>query len=131
MRSHRFFLPMLFLTGLLFSCGDSDNKTTDTTDPTDTAPPTDTGLPVDTAVDAPVLTSSHTGWLDPCCLSCHVEDSHNSGMAPYQCTTCHGTNGATDGHNGATPCSTCHGEPHSGCSGDFPDPDACQSCHPG
>ncbi len=82
----------------------------------------------DSGTDGGGLTSTHTGWKDPACWDCHVEDSHNAGLDPYGCTGCHGTNGARRGHTDATPCSQCHGHPH-GDDG-FPDPTSCQTCHP-
>jgi hypothetical protein len=87
-------------------------------DPTDSDPGTSGG----------VLTSGHPGWQDPSCWSCHGEDAHNSGLDPYGCVTCHGSNGAPSGHTDASPCSGCHGAPH-GAEG-FPDPESCQRCHP-
>ncbi len=74
------------------------------------------------------LTSGHSGWRDPQCWDCHAQDEHNSGLAPHQCVSCHGENGARGGHTSATPCAECHGQPH-GASG-FPDPESCQTCHP-
>ncbi len=74
------------------------------------------------------LTSAHTGWKDPACWACHSEDEHNSGMEPWGCVPCHGTNGAPAGHTDSTPCSGCHSQPH-GADG-FPDPDSCLACHP-
>lgn len=76
------------------------------------------------------LDQSHPGWRDPGCWSapCHQKAStHNADKLPYQCAECHGTNGAPAGHTGKTPCSTCHGTPH---GAGFPDPEACQTCHP-
>jgi hypothetical protein len=78
---------------------------------------------------APTLASSHPGWLQPDCWSCHDRGStHNSDKSPYECTACHGRNGAPAGHGGETPCASCHATPH-GADG-FPDPASCQACHP-
>lgn len=81
----------------------------------------------DTQAWSGALEYTHEGWGDPRCWDCHVPAAHNSGLAPYQCVECHGTNGARRGHTNVTPCAECHGWPH-GVDG-FPDPDACQTCH--
>lgn len=74
------------------------------------------------------LTSSHPGWQDPACLGCHTADDHNTGLSPYQCADCHGTNGAPGGHGETSGCDSCHSDPH-GADG-FPVPDSCLVCHP-
>jgi hypothetical protein len=75
------------------------------------------------------LSASHAGWGEACCTDCHEPDAHNEGLAPHECTGCHGTNGAPAGHTRETPCAECHGQEHR-CAG-FPDPVSCQTCHQG
>lgn len=79
------------------------------------------------------LDDTHPGWQRASCEGCHPSDDHNSGMVPYECVACHGRNGARDGHGGSTPCNNCHSgdtrDTHP--SGSFPDPESCQTCHPG
>jgi hypothetical protein len=83
----------------------------------------------DTDPQPPVLDSSHPGWANPCCATCHDSSGHRAGLDPYECVTCHGDNGAPNGHGRTSGCDGCHGTPH--CGGDgFPVPDACLSCHP-
>lgn len=77
------------------------------------------------------LGASHPGYEDPCCLDCHVTDSHNEGKQPAECAGCHGTNGAPSGHGGDAPCADCHGNVHSCADSALPDPTACQTCHGG
>ncbi len=80
------------------------------------------------AASSSALDDSHLGWTEPACWSCHVEDAHNSGMQPWDCVTCHGTNGAPRGHTTSSPCLDCHAPPHD--TTGFTDPDACLVCHP-
>lgn len=96
-------------------------------------PPT-AGEDADTPQDSgshgpPRLGSDHPGWRNPQCWSCHTPDSHNDGLDPYECASCHGTDGAPSGHGGDPPCADCHGQVH-GAEG-FPDPESCQTCHGG
>lgn len=101
----------------------------------ETAGPVDVVLvdvvPVDVApeltTEVLMLSSGHSGWKQPKCLTCHPSDGHNDGLDPYQCVNCHGTNGASNGHGKST-CSACHPDPH-GATG-FPTPDSCIACHP-
>ncbi|MBN1337554.1 MAG: hypothetical protein JXB39_16495 [Deltaproteobacteria bacterium] len=93
----------------------------------DSSPEADT----DSDVDADTDVDAHEGWRNPCCLDCHGDFGHRTGYAPYECAPCHGTNGAPPGHGAATPCGTCHGLPHTCPGSEFPDPSACQACHPG
>ena len=105
-------------------------------------PGSDWDAKVDTVSGATKLIlddSNHThhmndqdSWRNPNCWACHTEDSHNEALDPYLCVTCHGRNGAEDGHGGATPCSGCHdvttlATPHA--AEGFPDPSSCQTCH--
>lgn len=106
----------LLLLAALSGCFPYYGPADTTTDPADETGGTDSQL-----------TSSHTGWRQPDCLQCHTRNSHNEGLLPYECATCHGTNGAPAGHGGDPPCSTCHGQPHG--AENFPDPASCQGCH--
>lgn len=137
----RWHLPVLFAAVLTAAAcmpykspyGDSGptppDADADTDTDSDTDADTDADADADTDPGPPQLDSGHPGWKQPACLSCHTPDDHNTGMDPYQCAGCHGTNGAPAGHGGTPPCGNCHGQPH-GASG-FPDPDSCQTCHPG
>jgi hypothetical protein len=80
--------------------------------------------------DAPVLDASHSGWRGVCCLdACHSPNAHSSGLSPYQCAACHGTNGAPRmSHGSRSSCLDCH-RGHTCGSGDFPDPASCDACH--
>ncbi len=80
---------------------------------------------------APNLDASHQGWLQPNChvSACHLGLDHNRDLSPYQCTECHGNNGAPPRpHQQEPTCGSCHilthGEPS-----DYPDPDSCHHCH--
>ena len=101
--------------------------------PEDTVvPPEDTVVPPEDTVtppDPPKLTSgNHPGWDKPKCWTCHDGDNHNTGLDPYQCVACHGTNGAPGGHSNSDNCTGCHGDKH-GAEG-FPNPISCKTCHP-
>ncbi|MBW3140554.1 hypothetical protein KUV56_13720 [Ferrimonas balearica] len=78
---------------------------------------------------APVLTEQHFGWKIADCTECHNEQKQplghgghswpinsSDGFAqtqPYYCATCHGNNGAPQGHNETARCFWCHaGETH-------------------
>ncbi len=76
-----------------------------------------------------IVGSSHSGHRDACCADCHTPDAHNEGLGPHECSCCHGTNGARGGHGGGTPCGECHGQSHT-CA-EIPDPEGCETCHPG
>jgi hypothetical protein len=76
----------------------------------------------------PELDASHRGWQQPNCAACHDADSHNAGLAPYQCVDCHGTNGAPNApHNGN--CQTCHRNIADHPQATFPYNTSCQTCH--
>ncbi|PMG51941.1 hypothetical protein [Shewanella sp. 10N.286.52.B9] len=69
-----------------------------------------------------MLTESHYGWGKADCMLCHnPEDGHMNGAPlpvntndgfdipqPYFCSTCHGTNGASEGHGATARCFWCH-----------------------
>lgn len=92
--------------------------------------PAETGSEVDAVTGATklIVDSTHAGWKNPECRSCHTPDDHNDGKDPYLCIGCHGTNGSSAGHGGGTPCSGCHSPLPHGTDG-FPDPLSCKSCH--
>jgi len=113
-------LPLALLTVLALSaCPFPEDDTSGETD-----------ADTDSDADADVLTSAHTGWKDPCCSDCHPDDDHRKGLDPYECARCHGGNGASGGHLGATPCTGCHPGYHACTGSQFPDPLSCRTCHP-
>lgn len=76
------------------------------------------------------LDASHEGFAQAECWSAGCHDkatTHYPEMDPYQCTLCHGINGAQPSPESQTPCSTCHLPVH-GEEG-FPDPESCIVCH--
>ncbi len=98
--------------------------------PQDTQPVEDTA---DTAVEEPgpvaPLNSSHEGWDDPLCWSCHMRPvTHYSRLLPHECVPCHGKNGSGYSHTDIYPCYECHERVH-GLQQQFPDPDSCFACH--
>jgi hypothetical protein len=104
-----------------------DSSDADTDADTDSDADVDADTDTDSDTDAPQLDSGHTGWREAACFDCHDQGGHRAGLDPWQCVSCHGRNGAPDGHHGATPCGDCHGQPH-GSTG-FPDPESCEACH--
>jgi hypothetical protein len=82
---------------------------------------------------ARALGNAHPGWGSPGCSACHAAGPpHATGLRPYECAPCHGTNGAKPGHSTATPCCACHAADTASehvPQAAFPDPASCQVCH--
>ena len=79
-------------------------------------------------VSTATLTSTHGGWQSINCSSCH-DSMHATGHTAGECTTCHGTNGATlrpSGHQDSG-CDACHADQHQGMG--FDSPVDCRACH--
>ncbi|WP_435806278.1 hypothetical protein [Shewanella psychromarinicola] len=58
------------------------------------------------------LTEEHFGWGIADCRNCH-DDVHQGSLGveqPYECASCHGSNGAMKGHGEVTRCFWCHTE---------------------
>lgn len=79
----------------------------------------------DTVVgNAPILNEQHFGWKIADCTECHNDEKNPLGHGgqnwptnstdgfdyaqPYYCSSCHGNNGAPDGHNRGARCFWCH-----------------------
>jgi hypothetical protein len=87
---------------------------------------------------APQLTSSHTGYKNPLCFTCHgvtTKYPHtSSGYKEPDCAECHGYNGAPHKSHAtkSNSCGSCH---CSSCStptshySNFKSPDDCIACH--
>jgi hypothetical protein len=108
----------------------ADARETPTPDDWTVEAPAETGFEVDAVTGATklIVDSTHAGWKNPECWSCHTPDGHDAGQDPYLCIECHGTNGSSAGHAGGTPCSGCHSPLPHGTEG-FPDPLSCKACH--
>ena len=117
--------PLGLLILALMSCRPDTDPVKDTADSTQE---TDTETDSDSDTDTPPsLDASHRGWRDPLCWVCHIPDTHNTGLDPYECAACHGGNGAQEcPHPTRSSCVSCH-TPHA--STGFPDPESCLACH--
>ena len=78
------------------------------------------------------LDSSHEGWKQAECWSCHSRDNtHHSDKPPAACAACHGNNGASLRHeieDETQLCGECHGIVHEPVE-EFIDPYTCTVCH--
>jgi all-trans-retinol 13,14-reductase len=101
--------------------------------------PDDSGQPVIDApdavssatpgVDSALLEGAHSGWGLVDCYACHAVVHNEAGYRPDECSTCHGSNGASErpvGHQDEG-CLSCHAESHAGV--EIPDPNGCNACH--
>jgi phytoene desaturase len=124
-----------FLLNVLISCDDDDDDDDDDdeSDDDDSEGDDDVPVPVDTVTSASPgrdftqLDDGHYGWLNAACYDCHV-DNHLGAFFEGECSTCHGSNGATyrpTGHDN-TGCYECHPQSHPGT--DFAE-NHCTACH--
>jgi phytoene dehydrogenase-like protein len=109
-------------TGLDSANGsDADSETE-----SDMVPDVITGATV--GVESALLKSSHKGWGQMDCYSCHVQD-HVHNYVIGDCVSCHGKNGAPtrpEGHADSG-CKDCHGSPHDPTKADYDE--SCRACH--
>ncbi|WP_299794836.1 hypothetical protein [uncultured Shewanella sp.] len=82
-------------------------------------------LPVEETSTLPLLKASHFGWGIADCETCHNDKTPNGHggfpwpvnsvdgfdtVQPYYCASCHGSNGAPEGHGETARCYWCHSE---------------------
>jgi len=130
----------------LWGCSDDDSTSsdadsdadadsdTDSDSDSDSDSDTDTDADSDTDADTDaMLDSSHDGWGNPECRSCH-SDAHNPEMNIGECVDCHGKNGnpAVDPHGDCggsnAGAGSCHSGVHGGAANGFP-AGSCGPCH--
>ncbi len=124
-------IPALLIT----ACGDDDDD--NDSDDDDANGDADDDQADDDAVDGvtsaspersdTILTENHAGWKQAGCQACHTA-VHMGAFAPGECSSCHGSNGATrrEAAHANSDCATCHNNSHVGLA--FTEQN-CTACH--
>jgi len=104
--------------------GDASNGSADASMDVDSVTGATPGSP------SAVLTSSHKGWKQAGCRSCHKRVHNGAPYTPSECATCHGTNGSPPRSAGRPNkgCLSCHADRHTGLG--FDSDNDCRACHP-
>ena len=142
MTAYRSTAPRWMLTALLIAlplglgaCGDDDSGNDNNNQvQQDAAVQQDATVQQDAA--PPALSSSHDGWGQADCASCHTQADIHSGQYDWpDCTSCHGFNGSSSreypsGHH-TTGCLGCHSSANSGDHAGYSTyvPQGCIDCH--
>jgi hypothetical protein len=136
--------PLMAITLLLAGCGGKDNKVdlgvTDgpgvldrSVDVKGVSPDLKPDVTVVDMGTPPHLTSTHKGWANPLCLSCHGKTASmphtGKGYRPPDCVDCHGYNGAKHKSHATKTGGNCTASCHSGHDPSFKVPDDCITCH--